>query len=260
MTKTTWKLQQIGERMWILATLTASEAAGLGNYGKGFAVVAEETRSLAVRLNSIVEKVLFDDEDINDEKIKALALELNFLALNASIEAYRLDEKGKKAAVCADEIRNLSLDTLQIFDAGACRQTAAPWPKTPVTTAPRDCFISFSISGTPVIENLKNIQEVVTGYAAQSGSLTLRQKDYPIINGLTGKPLANPSYVILRTPWAGKDCSYAVAVDEINCLFYSAIGKAVDAPAEIPFAKYVRECWENENGEPFYFIDWTLLA
>ena len=30
--------------------------------------------------------------------------------------------------------------------------------------------------------------------------------------------------------------------------------------ADMPLAKYVRECWENENGNPFYFMDWIKMA
>lgn len=42
-------------------------------------------------------------------------------------------------------------------------------------------------------------------------------------------------------------------------LSFSPIGKPVEPSADMPLAKYVRECWENENGEPFYFMDWTKM-
>ena len=66
-------------------------------------------------------------------------------------------------------------------------------------------------------------------------------------------------YIILRTPWAEECKEYAVVVDDFSCLFYSPIGTPVDPPANMPLTKYVRECWENENGDPFYFMDWVKM-
>ena len=76
----------------------------------------------------------------------------------------------------------------------------------------------------------------------------------PVINSI------NLKYIILRTPWAEESAEYAVAVDDFVTLFYSPIGSPVPAPTDMPLAEYVRECWENENGDPFYFMDWVKMA
>ena len=34
----------------------------------------------------------------------------------------------------------------------------------------------------------------------------------------------------------------------------------MEPPADMLLAKYVCECWENENGVPFYFMDWTKMV
>jgi hypothetical protein len=67
------------------------------------------------------------------------------------------------------------------------------------------------------------------------------------------------SYVILKTPWAEQNKTYAVAVDAVIGLYFSPVGTPVAAPAAMPLAAYVRECWDSENGDPIYFMDWPKM-
>ena len=267
MNRTLWKLQQIGERLWILAAITATQAAALGNDGRGFAVVAEETRKMTEKMQNLVEKALFEGEDINKDMLSDLALMLNLLALNAAIEAFHLSEKGKQAAVCAEEIRTLAYDIVRLFDEQLeekFRRTAQPWPRNPLTTQHNfGCsFLSFDIAGIPIKENLVNIYEVISGYVeCTDGFIKLRKKEYSVINGskILGRALREPTYIILQSPWSEQDKTYAVAVDSISGIFSSPIGTPISIPADMPLAKYVRECRENENGDPFYFMDWPKM-
>ena len=85
--------------------------------------------------------------------------------------------------------------------------------------------------------------------------------EIPLVDGykMLGKTKEVQTYVIMWTPWAKQNKIYAVAAD-VLCLFFSPIGKLIDTPPDMPLAGYVRECWENEHGQPFYFMDWTKMV
>ena len=264
MNRRLYKLQQIGDRLWILAANTAMVAAALGREGRGFAIVAEETRNMSNTILHLVEQAIFEDEEIDMGRMKCAAQEIMFLALNAAIESHRLDIKGKQAAVCAEEIRSLAymLTTVISDDMPLDRlpETVIPWAKTPLTTVLNDniCFILLKTGDIYFVENLINLHEVCYGLIeSKDSTITLRGVELPVINTQTflNKDSDKPIYFILSSPWAEESKEYAVAVDSFGCLFYSPIGTPVAPPAEMPLAKYVRECWENENGEPFYFMD-----
>jgi len=269
MNRKVYKLQQISERLWILAANTAMIAASLGRDGRGFAIVAEETRNMTNKMQHLVEQAIFEDEDIDMEKMKEAAQEIMFLALNAAIESHRLDIRGKQAAVCAEEIRSLAymLTTVISDDMPLDRisKTDVPWAKTPLTTVLSDniCFILLKTGDIHFVENLINIHEVCYGLVeSKENKIILRGVELPVINTqrLLNTESDKPIYFILRAPWTEESKDYAVAVDSFGCLFYSPIGTPVAPPADMPLFKYVRECWENENGEPFYFMDWTKMA
>lgn len=95
---------------------------------------------------------------------------------------------------------------------------------------------------------------------ADETHLKLRGMEIPLIDGckLLDRPKTESAFVILQTPWAEFNKTYAVTAD-VLCIICCPIGKAVDAPANMPLAKYVRECWESENDEPFYFMDWIKM-
>lgn len=265
MNRTLWKLDHIGERLWILATMTATQAAALANEGKGLAVVAEETRKMANKVNAFVEKSMSEGEDLQNERIIPLALNLNLLALNSAIEANRLGHRGKQAMVCAEDIRDLAYDIVCLFDkerVEKAHKTATPWAKTPMSTSNQgSSFLLFSIGGIQFVENLDNIKEVCSQMERKDSSIILRNMELPLIDGfeMLGKTEENPGCVIVYTPWAQQNKIYAVSAIILG-IFHSPIGKPVDVPADMPLAKYVRECWENENGEPFYFMDWTKMV
>jgi hypothetical protein len=265
MNKTLWKLDRIGERLRNLATLTATQAAILDD-GKGVAIVAEETRKMANYIISIVEKATFEDIETNEVQIKDMALQLNLLALNNAFEAYRLGYLGKRAAVCADEVRNLAYEIVCLFDkktAEKAKQFVHPWPKNPLTSIGASEFLHIGISGIHILENLDNVKEVCAYMEHKDSILNLRGMELPLVDvyKMIGKEQETPAYVILHTPWAEQNKTYAVTTDiDVSCIHRSLIGKPLSAPRDMPLAEFVRDCWENENGEPFYFMDWTKMV
>jgi len=270
MNRKQYKLQQISDRLWTCAANTALVAAALGRDGRGIAVVAEEARKLSDKVQNSIEKALFEDDEIKMETLKDAAQEIMFLAYNAAIESHWLEEKGKQAAVCAEEIRSLAYSlTTEISDdmpLDRHPENVIPWAKTPLTTVKSNnlCFFLFQAGGTFFVENLINIEEVCYGLWVKENNnkIIVRGKEFPVINlpEYLKKESDIIKYIILHTPWAEECKEYAVAVDDFTCLFYSPIGTSVLPPADMPLAKYVRECWENENGEPFYFMDWAKMA
>lgn len=263
-----WKLDNIGERLWSLSATTATVAAGLGERGRGIAVVAEETRRLANHVKGVVEQTIENDEEISSEKMVTYAEQLNYLALNTAIESARLDD-GKQAAICADEIRNLANALGLLFDNDLVKNNIPgimPWAKQPMTTVTTHGeFLLMEIAGIPVAEPLRNIVEImVAGYTEMErlmGSIHARGRVLPLADGgkLLGRQEEAKTYVITYTPWAGQNSCYAVAA-RVSCIFVSPIGHPTHVPEDMPLAKFVRECWENENGEPFYFMDWAKMA
>ena len=269
MNRKLYKLQQIGDRLWILAANTAMVAASLGQDGRGFANIAEETRNVTNKMQQLVERAMFESEEIENAKMKDAALEIMFLALNAAVESHRLRERGKQAAVCAEEIRSLAymLTTVISEDVPLDRlpDMVVPWAKTPLTSVicENTCFILLKTGNVYFVENLINIQEVCYGLVEKKdGRIILRGAEIPVVSTqeFLGTDTDIPTFIILRTPWAEESNRYAVAVDSFGCLFYSPIGTPVAPPKDMPLAEYVRECWENEKGDPFYFMDWTKMA
>jgi len=268
-----WKLQQISERMWNLSTMMALEAAGLAEDGRGMAIVAEETRILTKRLCALIERNMFDNEEIDSSSaVHHILADIQFLAINGAIESCRLYEKGKRSAVCADAICTLADEIADILDAkkqgkifGGTRNHY--WPKTPLTSSKeRTSMLVFNVAGVDVVENMRFVLEVVTLAVllnSDKTKLTLRGTEINIIDcgKQFGKPSQNPSYVILHTPWAAKDELYAIATDGIAGIIMTPHGTPVAAASSTPPVNSVRECWENENDDnaPFYFMDWPTL-
>ena len=248
-----------------MAGLTATVSATIGYDGQGIAVVAEEARAMANKVNGIVEKAMFEGAEIDRDALIDLATQSNLLALNNAIESHNIGERGKSAAVCADEIRCLSREIQCLLGSDAAekeKQAVAPWAANPLTTASeRACYILLNIGGIPIIENLSNVREISMFNKYTEKNIDLRGMELPLADGfkLLGKTQETPTFVMIRTPWAEQNKVYAVAAD-VHYLFYSPAGKTIAPPADMPLAKYVRECWENENGEPFYFMDWTKMS
>ena len=261
MTRTVWKLQQIGERLNSLALMTASEAENLGRDGRGMAIVAEEARAFINRISIIVERALFDGDELDEAKIIPAARQLNLLALNCAIEAYALDKKGKIAAVCAEEIRNLARAIADLFNKGGRYDGFTPMPKNRIkSVSTSKAFLLLDIAGVSVVESLSNIKEIFE--MPHSGThLSVRGTEIPLIDmyKTMGKTQEMPSYVVLNTPWAAQNKLYAVAA-EVSCIFECSIGLASGVPDNLPFGEFVREYWESENDMPFLFMDWVELA
>jgi hypothetical protein len=247
--------------------MMAQQAAALRNDGRGFAAIAEETRILANKIIQIMEQALFEGEELNKGQIEDIALQFNLLALNGAVESCHLGSKGKQVAVCADEIRNFAHE-IAVLTYGESvnekiRQRIRPWPKKPMSTISRsEDLLSFTVDGTIIYENLLNVYEIIQRYFEPiDGRLHIRGAEYPLLNpsGKLGKPEGFSCYVILNTPWAEKNMRYAVAVDSCIGIDNCPVGTPIDPPSGMPLAAYVRECWENENGEPFYFMDWAKM-
>lgn len=264
MNKTLWNLQITGERLWLLANMTAQQAAALDMEGRDLAIVADETRSLANKVNRLVELALFEDEEIKPDSVRDVARMLNLLALNNAIASHHKGVRGKPAAVCADDIRDLAYKLTTLFDENKDMSRdygAVPVPKQRISSVdkPND-FMRIDIGGVSVMEPLANIKEVCMGVESSDTHLKLRGMELSLIDGyrLLNKEKGISSTIILQTPWAEQNKTYAVAGNVI-CLFFSPIGKPVSPPSNLPLAEYVRECWENENGDPFFFMDWPKM-
>jgi chemotaxis signal transduction protein len=262
MNKTLWKLDKIGDRLWIVAMDAAQQAGALGE--RGLAVVADETRRLANELGRVTERALFEGGEINEEKLTELATQLNFLALNCAIESSRLGQRGKAAAVCADEIRGLAFTVVNDLFRKAEYEHYSPHPKDCVSTVTSNQqFISFKIGSLIISENIENIKEVIGPIVKRTENhISFREQTVRLADPflMMGEAKDAASYIILKTPWAEQNKTYGVAIDSIIGLYFSPVGKPVDAPTHMPLAAYVRECWDSENGEPIYFMDWTKIA
>jgi hypothetical protein len=264
MNRTLWKFDRIGEHLWMMARLVTAQAAALGSDGRGLAIVAEETQKMTDKVNAAVEKAMFEDEEINKTLITELALQLNLLALNTEMESHRLGHLGKQSAVFAEDIRKLASDIVCLFDevaADKAKQFAHPWPKHPLTSIISAEYLHLDIGGINILECVGNVQEVCAYQNRNADTLDLRGMKLPFIDcyKTLGKKQEVPVSVIINTPWAEQNKTYAVAAD-VKCIHITPVGKHIDAPRDMPLAKYVRECWENENGEPFYFMDWPKMV
>lgn len=264
MNRMLWKLDHIGERLWMMATLIAAHAASLENEGKGLAVVAEETRRTGTLIHTMAEGAIVEEREIDRAAAMDLAQRLNLLAINGAIEAIRITGfTGRQAAIYADEIRELADGILCLFDetfAARKKQTAPPWAANPSSAACSGRFLLMQAGGISFVEPAANIQEVCVASAREDGKIQLRGMELPFIDlyRLLGKERESRTHVILRTPWAEKNHTFAVTADAA-LVFFSPTGKPAAVPEGMPLAGYVRECWENESGEPFYFMDWPRM-
>jgi hypothetical protein len=262
MNKTLWKLQSAGDRLWLLANTSAQQSATSGL--RGLAVVADETRRMANMIYELVERALFEGDDIGHGKINDIAFMLNVLALNSAVESHRHGWQGKAAAVCAEDIRNLAQEVAKLLDvnAGLPYSEAAPSPKSRITSVDTSqCFIHLDIGGVSVVELLDNVKEICWDAERIGNHIKLRGQDIALVDmfGCSGKVQDKPTHVLLHTPWAEKNKTYAVAATVIH-LFYSPIGSPVNVPVDTPLAEYVRECWESESDTPFLFMDWPNMV
>jgi len=263
MNKTLWKLQSAGDRLWLLANMSAQQSATSGL--RGLAVVAEETRTMAIKIYELVEKALFEGDNIEHEKVGDIAFMLNILALNSAIESHKNGWQGKAAAVCAEDIRNLAQEVAKLLDAnvGWPYNKSIPSPKSRITSIDTSqCFIHLDIGGISVVELLDNVKEICVDVDNLDSHANIRGMSLPLIDGfkMLGKTQETPTtYVVLYTPWAEQNKTYAVAANVIH-LFYSPIGTPVNVPTNTLLAEYVRECWESENDNPFLFMDWPNMV
>jgi hypothetical protein len=265
MNKTLWKMQVYGERLWTLARSIAHQAAVLAMEGKGLAVVADETRTLAEHMYTVTERALFEDESIQTGALRDAAVMLNLLALNAAIEAYRLGERGRATAVCADDIRNLAYQVTLLLDGNNKNERhlyPSLMPSNRMTSIEKNQgFIVLNIAGVTVVEPLLHIKEVCMHMGHSDKHLKLRGMDIPLVDGfaLLGKTQAEPTHAIVQTPWAEQNRTYAVSAD-VAGIIQVPIGIPKAIPADIPLAEYVREYWEGENDMPFLFMDWPRMV
>jgi len=266
MNKELWKLQTTGERLWLMSNMIAQQAAVLGSDGRGIAVVADEARKMANKYQKIVERSLFEGEEINPDIVRKAAFHLNLLALNSAIECENIGLRSKPAAVCVEDIRNLAYDISVLFDGdrteGYGYQCNTPIPKEHIKSVNESRgFLLLNIAGVYVTELITNVREVCWDGEHIDACYNLRGREISLVDGykLLGKPRGKrTTYIILNTPWATQNKLYAVAA-EVACIFYSTIGTVGAVPDNAPLAEYIREYWESENDMPFLFMDWPKM-
>jgi len=274
MNKILWKLHVSGERMWLLANMIAQQSSVMGVDGKGMAVVAEEIRTMANRLYKMVERAMYEEEEIQQSKMHDIAVELNLLALNSAIECSRLGVRGKPAVVCTEDIRTIAYNISQLFDeeksSGYYGSTPIPKESYGITPIPKNRikssdhnneFILLNIAGVCIVELLSNIKEICRAIDRTDTHVKVRGMEIPLIDvcKLLGEKQEKQTYVILNTPWADQNKTYAVTAD-VSGLFYSPTCTPATIPSDAPLAEYIREYWESENDLPFIFMDWTKMV
>ncbi|MCL2703801.1 MAG: hypothetical protein FWE91_09370 [Defluviitaleaceae bacterium] len=262
MNRILWKLQNAGERLWLLANITAQQSATFEIEGLGLAVVAEETRKMAEKINELVERALFEEKEIQPGHLRDVAFMLNLLAFNSAIESHRMGWRGKPVAVCADDIRSLAYEITKLFDGNTNQlRRCVPLPKNRMTSVDRGIdYLRINIDGIAIAEPLINIKEICFAERTET-HVKLRGMEVPLIDlyKQLGKTQDEPTYIILNTPWAAQNKTYAVTAN-VTYIFNSPIGIPTAAPPDTPLAGYIREYWESENGEPFLFLDWPKLT
>lgn len=266
MNKSAHKLERIADKTWIIASLIAIEASKWGTDGYGFAILAEETRSISLKLNSFSERDLLGHDPAEQKFLSDMATELSYLALNAAIEASHSGHRGKAVAICAEDIRNLVNEFMEMLeDNQRWQHVPPPLSGNAMTSVDnRVCFMQFSVDGYRMIENINFIQEVISNKLERHNmNITLRNSTIPVIDcfSLLGKKNDHPFYLILRTPWAKSNDRFAVAIDELSLsgLFYSPVGVPVSPTPDMPLREFVRECWESTDSQPFRFMDWPKM-
>lgn len=258
-------LERLNNRLWNLSITVMTHAASLGNRGAGFAVVARETRALCDQISARL-----DAEDFDDSSFGAIFNELNFLAMNAALEAiasvrdeYGSYASGKALAVCAEDIRQLAMEISEILSGK--KVTTLPLPDvSPVlnSVCDRIHLLQFTIGGKLYVENANHVWELLymDSSSATGNLLPVRGNEYPIadVSTLRGAESHAGAYVIVRTVYEKKPRRLAIPIDglDANALIYVRIGGPLpenQRPANI------RESWNSDVG-PLHFPDWGSLA
>jgi hypothetical protein len=279
--KKIWLIEQFAHKTWTVSLALAQEAARAGQHGKGYAVVAQEARMLADKLFEYTAEVKFEGAD--DAMLKGIVdfvVELKFLSVNAAIEIQRVADISmdfnipKSMAVFAEELRRIASGLNELIGKSVWQKPfTMPELASPSRSEARDCFFFYSISGYPLIENMKNIIEVCYRRKADidGNILFLRGHKIPIINCFRYFNLPCTSFEADRQTVAmispeGKNYEsgeeiYAVPIDDldINAIFYSRIGNAVSPKKGHTFFDFARECWDVLGGDQVIFADWKKL-
>jgi len=279
--KKIWLIEQFAHKAWTVSLTLLQDAARAGQHGKGYAVVAQEARMLADKLFDYTAEAKFNGDD--DAMFKGLVdfvVRLKFLAVNAAIEIARVADISmdfnipKSLAVSADELRRIAFGLNELIDKRVWQKSFTMLElASPSGSDARDRFFFYSISGHPLIENMKNIQEVCYPRKAdiEGNILHLRGHKIPIINCFHCFNLPCASFdedrqtVVMINPegitYGSGDGIYAVPIDDldINAIFYSRIGCAVPPKKGHAFSDYARECWDVLGGDQVIFADWKKI-
>jgi len=280
--KKLWLCQQYAQKAWTLSLCFAQEAGRIGHFGRGYAALADETRTLANKLFEYTGKAKFDGADSGELKgIVDFAFHIGLLSVNAAVEILRVNSivtdlsVNKSMAVLADDLRNLALDINALADTRVWQQNtvlteaAAPLKSTYAT----DFFFRFSIGGIPLVENVANISEIISGLPEGGDMFKIKSKTLPVINcyrhfGLTPIVLNKNNRIHMIIQPDGPDIEnflsndmYAVPIDDldINTIFHSKIGCPVPPKGNHALADYARECWDAVGGGQFVFVDWRKV-
>jgi len=279
--KKIWLIEQFAHKIWTVSLSLAQEATRAGQHGKGYAVVAHEARILADKLFEYTAEVKFEGAD--DAMLKGIVdfvVELKFLSVNAAIEIQRVADISmdfnipKSMAVFAEELRRIASGLNELIGKSVWQKSfTMPELASPSGSDARDCFFFYSISSYPLIENMKNIEELCYPRKAdiEENTLFLRGLKIPIINCFRYFNLPCTSFdadrqtVVIISPegkiYGGVNEIYAVPIDDldINAIFYSRIGCAVPPKKGQVFSDFARECWDVSGGDQVIFADWKKL-
>ena len=270
--------EQYANKLSVISMGLMQEAARAGNFGRGYAVVAREVSVMSERLASHTAAVKFDGADLFDGIIN-LALQMSCLATNCMIEIIRTCEtdntmsNNKAITVFADQLLKVA-HGLNELEGGKLWQRPYTLPEAaaPITSSSKSAsFIKLSAGGVEFAENVLNVREVfyLGKESLKSGEVEIRGMKLPLVDLFAKFNLAplddgeNRPIAVINPDYSGRttDKCFAIAVDapDINAIFYSKIGRAVELDGGSKFSGYARECWDAVGGGQMVFMDWDMV-
>jgi len=281
------KLEIYTERLHRLAFDLALQADGRDRVG--IAIVADETRTISLRLFSILENESL--ENLPEPIINALT-QIEYLSFNGWLEMLRTgvcfdyNDIGKSVghlplSIILEEIRNVTKDIRALFGIeGPANFLCQPELKRESRVSNSKLFLlQATIGGEAVVENAAYVDEVHTyiegdpHFGIEDGYFQLRGLKIPVVDCYARFNLdrshiqetaAGSCMIIVKTAWEKDPALYGVLVDALPQTFgflsrFTA-GESADSRSRVFVNPYARACWDTVDGGQMIFLDWKSLT